>query len=95
METNKYTTEEYSEAKKAVEDRLGFYVHLAVYILVNSYFVFINLKNGGYFWAAWPLGGWGIGLVFHGIGVFGFFNNHAWKARQIRKEIEKRRKNQV
>lgn len=93
METNKnYSTEEYLAAKKAVEERLGFYVHLASYILVNGYFVFLSVRNGGYFWAIWPLVGWGIGLAFHGISVFGFFNNNSWKDKQIQKEIEKRRK---
>lgn len=93
MEPNKnYSTEEYQQAKKAVEERLGFYVHLTAYILVNAYFVFLSVRNGGYFWAIWPMAGWGIGLAFHGIGVFGFFNNNSWKNRQIQKELEKRRK---
>lgn len=93
METNKkYSTEEYQDAKKAVEERLGFYVHLTAYILVNSYFIFLSVRNGGYFWAVWPMAGWGIGLVFHGVSVFGFFNNNAWKNKQIQREIEKRRK---
>lgn len=93
METNKnYSTEEYLAAKKAVEERIGFYIHLTVYICVNAYFVFINLKNGGYFWAVWPMAGWGIGLAFHGLGVFGFFNNKAWKDRQIQREIERMRR---
>lgn len=93
MEINqKFSTEEYQEAKKAVEERFGFYVHLTAYILVNSFFVFLSLKNGHYFWAIWPIAGWGIGLMFHGISVFGFFNNTGWKQRQIQKELEKRRK---
>ncbi|SMC76801.1 2TM domain-containing protein [Moheibacter sediminis] len=93
MENNKnYSTEEYLAAKKAVEERLGFYVHLAAYILVNGYFVFLSVRSGGYFWAIWPMVGWGIGLAFHGIGVFGFFNNNSWKDKQIHKELEKRRK---
>ena len=93
METNKnYSTEEYLSAKKAVEERLGFYVHLIAYILVNGYFAFVSVKNGGYFWPIWPMAGWGIGLLFHGIAVFGFFNNHAWKDKQIQKQIEKNRR---
>lgn len=93
METNnKYSTEEYQQAKKVVEERLEFYVHMASYILVNGYLVFLNITNGGYFWAIWPIAGWGIGLLFHGISVFGFFNNVAWKNKQIQKELEKRRR---
>lgn len=93
METNKnYSTEEYLAAKKAVEEKLGFYVHLTSYVLVNGYFTFLSVRHGGYFWAIWPMIGWGIGLAFHGISVFGFFNNNSWKDKQIQKEIEKRRK---
>jgi len=93
MDTNEnYSTEEYLAAKRTVEDRLGFYVHLTVYILVNGFFLFINLKNDSHFWAIWPISGWGIGLLFHGISVFGFFNRSAWKNKQIQKELERQRK---
>ena len=87
------STEEYLQAKKAVEEKMGFYVHLAVFLAVNGFFVYSNLKSGGYFWATWPLLGWGIGLLFHGIGAFGFFNSSAWKQKQIQKELDKMRKN--
>lgn len=87
-----YTTEEYQRAKKAVEEKIGFYIHLACYLIVNGYFTFLSLKNGGHFWAIYPLAGWGIGLAFHGLSVFGFFNNSGWKERQVQKELEKQRR---
>ncbi|MGB6083217.1 2TM domain-containing protein [Moheibacter sp.] len=87
-----YTTEEYQRAKKAVEEKIGFYIHLACYLIVNGYFAFLSLKDGGHFWAIYPMAGWGIGLAFHGLGVFGFFNNSAWKERQVQKELEKQRR---
>lgn len=93
MEPKKnYNEEEYEKAKKTVEEKLGFYVHLICYLIVNSFFVYLNLKKGGGFWAIYPIVGWGIGLVFHGLGVLGFFNNSSWKDRQIQKELERQRR---
>ncbi|MFA7687180.1 MAG: 2TM domain-containing protein [Moheibacter sp.] len=93
METNKnYSTEEYLSAKKVVEDRLGFYVHLAAYVLMNAFFLFLNFRKEGQFWAIWPIAGWGIGLLFHGVSVFGFFNKSEWKNKQIKKQLEKQRR---
>lgn len=93
METKKkYTVEEYEIAKKSVEEKIGFYIHLSCYLIVNGFLSFISLRNGGYFWPIFPIAGWGIGLIFHGLGVFGFFNSSAWKEKQIRKELEKQRR---
>ncbi len=43
--------------------RRDFYGHLASYIVVNGFLCAINLWSGGYFWAIWPLLGWGIGIA--------------------------------
>lgn len=87
-----YSREEYKNAKRAVNEKLGFYTHLSVYLLVNLFFLILNLKQGGFIWAIYPAAGWGIGLLFHGLSVFSFFNNQSWKQKQIYKEMEKQRK---
>jgi 2TM domain len=39
--------------------------HLLAYVVINAQFVFIWLSQGqGFFWPAFPLGGWGLGLSF-------------------------------
>jgi len=45
------------------------------------------------FWFYWPLLGWGIGLVAHGIGVFGLsgFLGADWEERKIKQIMEKDR----
>lgn len=95
MEINhKYTEEEYSLAKKRVEDVQGFYWNLTAYIIVNSFLTFLDLKdNGNYDWAYWPLIGWGIGITFHFVEVFGVFNSTSWKDKMIQKELDKRKRN--
>ena len=81
----------YSEAKKRVEEKKGFYIHLAVYIVVNIVLVSIWAlsSGGGYPWFIFPLGGWGIGLLFHFLGVFIFMRQSGWERREIAKEVER------
>lgn len=90
-ETN-YTEEEFKLAKKRIEDLQGYYWNLASYIVINLFFTFLDLKDGSYDWAYWPALGWGIGIAFHSIEVFGFFNSHNWKDRMIQKELERRKR---
>ena len=65
--------EDYIKAKKRVEAKVGFYIHLAVYAGVNILLIVINLATSPqYLWFKWPLLGWGIGLFFHGMSIFVF-----------------------
>jgi hypothetical protein len=49
---------------------LGFALHLAAYVVGVAVMVGINLVFwSGYFWAIWPIMGWGIGVFSHGSGV--------------------------
>lgn len=90
METN-YNINEYEEARKVVNKKIGFYIHLSFYLVFNAYFHYLNFKYGGGYWAIYPAAAWGIGLLFHGVGALGFFNQSSWKHKQILKEIEKQK----
>ncbi len=51
--------------------KLGFYIHLMVYVLVNLLLLAINLQlTPGRVWFLWPLCGWGVGIICHGATVF-------------------------
>ena len=84
----------YEEAKKRVEEKRGFYVHLTVYIVVNIGLVLLwaFATSGGHPWFIWSLGGWGIGLLFHYLSVFVFKDKSDRAA--IEKEAENIRKEQ-
>ena len=51
---------DYSKAKKRVEIKISFFIHLAVYVLVNILLVVINLTaKPGVIWFKWPHDGMG------------------------------------
>ncbi|MFC2021038.1 2TM domain-containing protein [Chloroflexota bacterium] len=84
----------YEQAKKRVEEKKGFYSHLTAYVVVNIVLVLVwaFAAGGGYPWFLWALGGWGIGLLFHFLGVF-VFGRKSDRA-SIEKEVEKIKKEQ-
>ncbi|RUA03647.1 MAG: hypothetical protein DSY89_00260 [Deltaproteobacteria bacterium] len=80
----------YQRARKRVKKRLGFYLHLAIYVTVNFLLIATNLSTtADCFWAKWPLMGWGIGLFFHGAGVFLFSEKSHIIQKMIENEMEK------
>lgn len=83
----------YRDARRQVERKLGFGIHLAVYVMVNIGLALINfLVSPHKAWAVWPLFGWGIGLLFHGLGVLLHAPGAAWKERLIEHEMNKQRR---
>ena len=66
-----HESEEWKVARKRVADRRDFSSHLVAYVVVNCFLVFVwALTGSGYFWPAWVIGGWGMGLVLHAWDVF-------------------------
>lgn len=74
----------YELARKRVEEKSGFYVHLITYVCVSVLLVLIWAVTGAprvtaaeVPWFVFPLGGWGIGLLGHFLGVFVFSGRSA------------------
>jgi hypothetical protein len=64
-------SEAWARARKRIADRRDFGSHLVAYVVVNVAFVSIWAVTGaGYFWPAWVLALWAVGLVLHGWEVF-------------------------
>ena len=64
------TDQEREWAIKRIRAKRGFWTHLLAYVAVNAALVAIwALTFTGYFWPIWPMLGWGIGVVAHGITV--------------------------
>ncbi len=100
MEKTPQTPEEekLKRAKKRVEEIKGFYIHAAVYLVVNA-FILVNLAlnnlgNDGNFWSfpsfLTPFF-WGIGLAFHALNTFkkDRLFGKKWEEKMIQKYIEK------
>lgn len=87
----------YLRAQKKVKSLVGFYWHLASYLIINLVLIIIISTSGvplfsfGTFATAFF---WGIGLFFHFIGVFGpdFFFGKNWEQRKIKEMMEKENK---
>ena len=82
--------EDYKKAKERVEAKMGFYIHLSVYIGVIIILTIINLTvTEGYFWAKWPMIGWGAAVIIHALTTFVFSGKSNVKEQMIEKEMQK------
>lgn len=62
-------------------------------MVVNLFLVALNLVTSPeYFWAIFPLLGWGIGLASHAVSVFGLFGlgGKEWEERKVREYVLQR-----
>ena len=93
MTTGMSEEEIYRMARKRVEEKKGFRTHFVVYIGVNILLVVVWAATGaGFPWFVFPLGGWGIGILFHFLGVYVFSQQTERDRREIEKEAEKLRR---
>lgn len=67
------TTDSTREAAiKRLKQRREFGQNLVSYVVINAFLVGIWFFTGhGYFWPAWVLAGWGIGIALHAWALFG------------------------
>ncbi len=83
------------KAEERVERRIGFFMHLATYLIVNLgiflTWYFLSDRGKGFPWFLVPLGGWGVGIVVHLLSVFVF---DRVRERMIDREVHRIRKRQ-
>ena len=80
--------EVYKKAKERVDAKIGFYIHLFIYIVLNILLYVINITTSPrHFWFKWAFLGLSISIFFHGVAVFVF--SSAVYERMIEKEMEK------
>jgi transcriptional regulator with XRE-family HTH domain len=68
----------------------GFYMHLAQYVVIIGALAVLNLVTSPvYLWVVWPAMGWGIGILAHGLRVFGKipFLDAQWERREVEKYL--------
>ncbi len=89
--------ERYNRAKKRVDNIKGFYIHLIVYLIINTFIIVKiyseRIQDNEEFWewqSFFTAVAWGVGLAIHGLNAFGpdlFFGKN-WEERKIRKLME-------
>lgn len=97
MENKHQDEERYFHAKKKVDEIKGFYGNLVSYVLVNCGLLTINLLTSPkHLWFYWPLLGWGIGVLFHGLKVFNYmpFLGKNWEEQKIKQFMAEEEKSQ-
>ena len=85
----------YEQAKKRVEAKRGFYIHFAIYVIVNILLILIwaFAADRGFPWFIFPLCGWGIAIIIQYIRVF--ISGEKSDRAAIEKEAAKIRKEQI
>lgn len=75
-------------ARRRAGMKFGFFIHLALFIAVNTLLVVINQQTTpGFSWFAFPLGGWAIGLSAHGLAVY--LSGSGLRERMVENEMRK------
>ena len=72
-------------ALRRARAKLGWFSHATVYLVVNAGLIALSLANGER-WAVFPLLGWGVGLMFHGLSVWMFQPGGNLMSRMVERE---------
>lgn len=94
MQDYDQTDPRYRTAKRRVKEIKGFYIHAAVYVLVNLFLLALNVQQGepvtdlDNYWTAIL---WGVGLLAHGLSVFlpQIIFGRDWEERKTRELMDR------
>lgn len=96
---NKEPLTAYDIAKQRVEEKKKFYRHLSSYVVMGVFFYMINYlgnvnSGSNRLWFYWPMLGWGVGLAFHYVNIFGIPGlveemSPEWEEKQIQAELRR------
>lgn len=75
-------------ARRRAGAKFGWFIHATVYVLVNLLLVSLSLSSGRH-WAVFPLAGWGIGLLVHGMAVLFLAGGSNWHERMVQSERDR------
>jgi hypothetical protein len=95
MENQYQKDARYYAAQKRVKSAVGFYVHLTVYLVINTFIciqIYLITKDDFWHWESFATAlFWGIGILAHGTSVFGsnLLFGKDWEDRKIKELMEK------
>lgn len=76
----------YQKAKEKVEAIKGFYGNLLAYCIVIPFLGWLNWRTTGFPWVVFPALGWGLGVLLHGMEVYGY--NPLWGKRWEERKLQ-------
>jgi hypothetical protein len=84
-------------AREIAEGKFGFYIHLAVYAVVNLFIFLVWWSSGGAYvwifpWFVFPVVFWGAGLIVHYVCVFTPYSSLGYIERKTEQEYQKLKK---
>lgn len=88
-------TDAYKDAKEHVERKIRFYRHVAVFAVLGTALVVMNVaRSPDRLWSLWVLFGWGVVLAIKAAKVYLPMPGEATKQRMIEAEMKKRQNQQ-
>nr|WP_316639870.1 2TM domain-containing protein [uncultured Roseateles sp.] len=82
-------------AKRRVKLKMGFLIHLLVFVAVNGGLWLMTSINGGGHWRVFPLWGWGLGLAIHGLVTLISLQGQGLRERLLDSELAALRQRQA
>ena len=89
----------YKQAKKKVARLRSFYSNVLSYFAIGTFLTFIcwwtqRDDEEIHWWVIWVWIGWGIGIFFHGLGLYrkNILFSDDWEDRKIKEEMDKMRR---
>ena len=78
--------DKYLRAKRRVEEIKGFYGNLLAYLIVIPLLAWVNYMSTDFPWVIFPAVGWGLGVILHGLGAYGYspILGKDWEERKIK-----------
>ena len=83
-----------SDEEKAVLEQVreikGFYEHVVLFVCIGGAMLIFNLiTDPANFWTKWPVFGWAIGVLVHGLNAFEAANlfGPKWEKQQVEKRL--------
>jgi multisubunit Na+/H+ antiporter MnhC subunit len=79
-------------AQRRASAKMGWFIHLAVYLLVNAGLFILSTQFGMHRWSIFPAAGWGLGVLLHGVSVFVLGSGSGLRERLVERERERLRR---
>jgi steroid 5-alpha reductase family enzyme len=76
------------QARKRVEVKMGFLVHLLVFVCVNAGLFLMSQWQDSDRWLRLPLWGWGLGLAIHGVVTLATLQGQGLRERLMAAELK-------